>query len=356
MKKTILISLAFVAISASTYAVTLNGVPYKLTQPLYTAETAYISAEDAADILLGELIADNQIKLGNLTMTIPADLQGVILNGALETLTYSPMVENGIYYVPVEVLDIFNVGHQFDTDLALFTPAPSSLVGETINDELFTQASYSFNELPSYLTLLGSATDITNAVNKSLTGDYTLAFVDNSAKSDVYTTFDSMLNQAPYNNIIFTYHEFNDGSLGELIRVQGNVSVNQNNLVITIGDETFECSNLITTYLPTNQDELSIEKSIDTTIMQAFYTFYRDKYNLMDDIYYSPITNTSVSQENTFSQNVHTDADGQYTINVNKIRPADYVEYVLDVVGQWGHWPLFLYKKSATVCWDCNRL
>ncbi len=343
MKKNILIVLLCFIVSFPTFAyeVKLNGVDYQLVEPLQVNDnTMYLSAVDIANVVFGNYSRqDNLISNSYYRLVLYAHNSRFSLNSIVKTLRYFPFLQQDVLYVPVEVLDYFDIEYYLDDEeLLINTPIFYSLIKERFDNNYFTSADYSLDNLPPYLINFLTEEQIDEALELTYSDEYYLSFMDNSIREEVYTVLAEKLKGAPYNRLEVLYKEYSNGKIGNVVQedIRIEISPELDKLIITIGDDTFEYSNILATFLPSVTDEVIIEKTIDVTIMHSLYTYYRDKFDLRDDIYYTPLYFTSTDSTNIFAHDAYDNEKDSmdYTIDIQRLRHARNIQYIINVRAQ----------------------
>ncbi|OON98567.1 MAG: hypothetical protein ATN35_04525 [Epulopiscium sp. Nele67-Bin004] len=348
MNKKFLLTCACFLFGSTVFAndtqLSISGVSYEPVAQMYNNEVAnYISIEDFANITMGEYssASNGKYQVETLTDSITFTTGANFLTSNKTRVVFSNpvLLIDDMLYIPIDVFEALELGIQQNDIIDISLSIPTTHILDTLDSKLFTQlpSTNSFNNLPTYIDGLVSNETIEETKKLAQSGDYYFSFVDNTNKQDIYNELNTKINRSSYGNIEIIYREFANDSISSTITETVDIDIQDDSLHFSIGEHEFEYSNILATFAPSiDEKNISIEKTIDVTLMHAFYTFYRNTYRLKDDEYFSPIYLTESGNVNSFSQHVYTidDATGEimdYTITVHRLRNVNNLQFIIDI-------------------------
>ncbi|OON96662.1 MAG: hypothetical protein ATN36_05230 [Epulopiscium sp. Nele67-Bin005] len=347
MKKLLLTCMLSASMSFTIFAdetnIFVNDITYQSQYPLhFTNGAGYISTEDLANICLGQVISPSNntalLTIGQNTVLLNVNSREVSINNRKSELSTATIKVNNTVYVPLELLSILDIPYYHNADKISFNiDKPFSRNIDYVDQHTYFSPKYNIDNLPTHLSLLTSQDFVDEMINASLQNEDYFSFVENSYKTEIYEIFAEELNNSPYNNIEVVFRTFENGAISSLETLPVSVEIEPKTLLLNIGEDTLDYQNVWATFLP-SQDKTKIDaqKSIEVTLMHAFYTHYRNTFKLKDDIYFSPIHLVSSDRTNTLEQPVYRiNENGEqenYMVKVYRLHDVNKLQFVIDII------------------------
>ncbi len=348
MNKKFLLTCACFLFSSTIFAndtqLSVSGVNYEPVAQIYnTNVTDYISIQDFANITMGEYSSTGnnkyQVETSTDSITFTADANFITSNKSRVVLSNPTLLIEDILYIPLDIFETLGLGVQQNEIIDIYIQVPTTNILDIIDKKLFTflPSTHSFNNLPTYIDALMSDEEIEDAKQLAQSGEYFFSFIDNTIRQEVYNELANKINKSSYSNIEIMYRQFENDTISSTIIENIDVDIQKDSLKFVIGESEFEYSNILATFDPSQDEEnISIEKTVDVTLMHAFYSFYRNTFLLKDDEYFSPIYLTQSGNVNSLSQKVYTidDNTGEtitYVITVHRVRNVNSLQFIIDI-------------------------
>jgi hypothetical protein len=149
-----------------------------------------------------------------------------------------------------------------------------------------------------------------------------------------------MTAKSPYNNLSVVIREVNlhaeKSSIIGLTTLPLSVTPTDTSLQIKIGEEIFDYETIWATFTPyATAKQMSLNKTIDVTLMNFLYEYFRDKIDLRDDLFFSPLLCLSNERTATLTYNTYfndaTHNTQEYDVFVYRVHPTGQLTYIVDI-------------------------
>lgn len=332
------------------YSVYLNGISYTTQHPLIEKnDTLYISLEELAIMTLSPLehVDDSYtLTLHDSKVSLRDKFLSYSVGNEKKVLPEAPFSVDDLLYVPVTFLDDLDYPYTLDLENNIFTLealTPYSRNVDKIDNHTFKALDESLKVLPAHVNAFCSDEAVAEALNTALLEKQYIAFMDNSSFETVYNSFNAKFSFSPYSNIQVTIREIDTQTYPNKITrtttLPAKVKMSPHTFKLSIGDEQFDYPMIWPTFYPsksfTDQD---LTKTIDVTLMHALYEYYRNHYDLRDDIYFSPFTTVTSDRTGTMSHDAYSlsvdKVETHYTVKVYRTHPSGSIHYMIDIIAK----------------------
>lgn len=330
----------------TTYQIKLNGMSYKsIDQPLVIDDVYYISLSDLANLTYGSYHKDGdyyRLTILDDTLLLRAPNRS-FLHNSKQVILNTPIREiNNQTYVPLELLDAIEYPYILDDKdnlLIVDAKAPYSRTTDPYKDHiLFKHASMAFNPL---LNALVSEEEGNTIIKKAKQNKNYISFILNPSENDFWELIHDEAKELPpiqvtvrkFDFLSNTPHNSDFSTIPIKVRVQDDEDL----FTLTLGDQKISTNCLQTAFYPYGLDQtVDVSKTIDATIMRLIYEYYRDFYDLKDDIYYSPVSFVHIGRCDSMIYPVYSDQliDEAYTyeLAIYKQINTDGINYIVDII------------------------
>jgi hypothetical protein len=324
--------------------IVLNGIAYKEVHPLVEKnENLFVSKEDFM-LLTYAKIESNQnqtytIHLGSVRFTLSPHSTEVRIGRETFRLDTTLFIQEETLYIPLEVLDLVGISYQFENNvLSISDVIPYSQNIDRVSSHTFKEAELHLENLPSQLTIFSTEESLLKEIQTAKEDKNYLAFLDRTFQPEVHELLRQRLRTSPYNNIqvILRVPElFEEHSISSFEVLPMTIDVFSKRLDVTIGDTLTPITSLWTTFYPhESMTSVDITKTMDVTLMRTVYEYYRNKYHLRDDTFFSPFTMVTSDRTNTLIHDAYAIENGQevgYTIRVHRVHPSGTLTFLVDL-------------------------
>lgn len=329
------------------YTITLNGISFSPSAPLILKDNnLFITLEDLSDMLFAPLTySDSTYKFtaNNQKIELNSQSYTYLSNSKQKTLPSSTFSTNNLVYVPVQLLEDLGYTFTLDTNtkvLSVSTITPYSRNADDPKDHSFIPSKNNLENVPSHVIDFSSHSQFQKAIDTAIQHKQYISFLDNSSFRDVYNTFSPKLAVSPYHNISITFRALDTSTypavIKDTITLPVSIKMTPDSFKVTIGEETIDYTGLWATYYPAHSlTDIDLDKTADATLMRIFYTYYRNRYDLRDDTYFSPYATITSDRTNVMSHGAyslsHEELKTDYMINVYRVHPTGSMHYMIDI-------------------------
>lgn len=329
------------------YTLSVHNIPYTTSSPLLTRDdNLLIALEDFSEILLVPITQEQTtytFSYNNQRVKLMANSRTCTINTQSSLLDYPTLVINDCVYVPIQLLEKLGIPYKVDSKNTLVhidPPVPYSRNVDKPDDHRFVPNTYNLENVATHIIHLSPEGAFTDTLETTLANKGYISYLDNTSFNAIASEIALKTRYSPYNNITVTFRELDTTVYPNVIRdtVTFPVTIKPvgDTLRITFNNQTIDYASLWATFHPaTSLVDLNINKTIDATVMRAFYEYYRNQYDLRDDQYFSPFFTISSERTNTMSHGVYTlSAEGMethYTVEVYRLHPSGGIHYIVDI-------------------------
>lgn len=228
-----------------------------------------------------------------------------------------------------------------DTKLAFTLPTPFSRNIDRPERHLYQASPRNLTTIPSHIASFGGEELLSTTLKEVMANKDYIAYVDNTHFQTVYPYMQRKLSRSPYHNIFVTFRRLDTyvypNQVLDLVTYPVSVDFTPTHLDLTIGEDTLSYHTLWTAYYPTHSlTSFSVDKTLDATLMRAFYEYYRNLCHLRDDAYFIPFEVITNQRTNVFSHQVysrfHDGSETPYTIRIYRVHPTGSMHYIIDIL------------------------
>lgn len=337
----------------SPYTLHINDIPYELNNPLLSKnDTIYIALPQLADLTFSEITTKEDTFILNFqdkTYTFRPNQKTFEAEFKSAPFKASTFLMNEILYVPFEVFDYLNCSYEIQKTtgvINLTCPTVYSPNSDTPKDHTYIESPYHLKNLPEHILSFTTEDSYEEMLNNPLTNKHYISFVDNSNKDKVTHYLKNRLSYSPYNNISVSYRLINThtypNKITDTITLPLKVDFYSNTLRLQLNDTVWTYPVIWATYYPPHSlTEMSLQKSVDSTLMHALYEYYRNEFDLKDDKYFKPYSVLTSSRTNQIVNNTYSlsykdndslnEYETNYTVKVQRVHPSGQIRYIIDI-------------------------
>lgn len=348
--------ITFLIFISPTYAnnVSSNEPTLQLNQltyiPLHKAQqlndTLYISGQDLASMTYGTyetLEGDDVLTIQNQSITYTPNSRFIKVNGISKTLSEPTYTLKDITYLPINVLDSISYPYALSNDCSKLSITPlipySTATDNPSSHRLYTTAYKSYEEA---LDTLLSESEINQLITESKQANRYISFMSTNYKKQCFEAMTELSQTQQLSKLQIKVHlrqlNYCSGvpSLSGFTTLPVSYKMSGDGLSLNLCDTQSTNNFFWSTYNP-SQSEISIDlnKSLDTLIMRSLYTYYRDLYNLKDDLNTSPIITIQRGRSDQMCYRVYLDVPTnpvELQVVLYRMTTGKTIEYYIDLV------------------------
>lgn len=326
-------------------SITLNQLPYA---PIHDAQimngSLYLSVEDLAALTYGTYESTDsgeKLTIQNQQITYVMNEYAVYISGIRKSIHNVPTALNGVTYLPIEVLDLISYPYTLSEDQLNLQVIPllpySTAIDQPTSHHLFKTTYKDFSEV------LGNIMDeasFSNLISTAKTNNCYISLMNATYKDKCFEELTQIIkNDKRQVSVHLRQLDCSKKTpvLSRLITLPINYKMKTDGLQITMGDKTTTHSLFWSTYYPFQEDPLMIdlEKSLDVMVMRNIYAYYREQYDLKDDLNTSPIITVQTGRSEQMRYHVyleqaieHTD----YQVVIYRMTTGSTIQYYIDLL------------------------
>ena len=319
-------------------------------QPIHAAQylhdTLYISGEDLAAMTYGtyEISDDKEcLTIQNNIIDYTDDSRYIQVNHISKTLSTPTCTINEITYIPITILDLISYPYTLSEDGAQLSLTPlmpySTATDSPSGHRLFSTSYKNYEEVFSNLLDVPQMNTLLKDAKKN---NYYISFMSTTYKKQCFEAMADLSNSLPYNKLETHVHLRQLNCSSHLPTLSGwttlpvNFKMYSDGLSLTIGEQKQTNTSFWSTYNP-SLDSVSIDlnKSLDTLVMRSLYAYYRDLYNLKDDLHTSPILTIQMGRSEQMRYLVYLDTASnptEFQVIIYRMTTGKTVDYYIDVM------------------------
>lgn len=319
----------------------LNNLTYIPVHPaLLLNEMLYVSAEDLAAMTYGTLTSTEDTTLLTIQgqkISFRDKSRYIKVDNITKIMPISSLTHNEVIYLPVSLLDTIDYPYTLSKD------GTSLLINPLLPYSLATDTAESHKLLPTHYKTLEEIFDplaideSSSALIKSaLINNQYLSFISTNYKKDALVTMKKTIPNDKQIKVHF--RSLNTSSsipaLSTFTTYPVQYALDSNGLELQLDDDKLIYSVFWSTYNPsTHTTSIDLNKSLDVMIMRSLYEYYRNQYDLKDDLNLSPIINVQMGRSDAISYRVYLDQPDttlEYKVMIYKQSFSDTTHYYVD--------------------------
>ncbi len=323
-------------------SILLNGMPYVAKEPLYLEnDMLYVSLDDLISLTYGTYTQNEQtchLNIQNQSLVFSPFEPIVKLNNKPVSVSDKALIQRERVYVPFSFLDLLGCDYSQDSSHNSWSITPLPPYSKTSDDyaeHKLLEAPY--EKLIPLLTKQLGEKEALEIIQHAKQKNAYISFIDNRQKINLLREMRDLVGtstlQVAFRNIdLFSpSHNLSTFTLQPM-----TLQLDEDYLTLRIGKEVLRTNCFWTTYYPTDEThKLDASQTLDATIVQLLYKYYRDQMDLKDDRYISPIMLTQTDRTETFSQNVYWDNEPNekafYTVSIYQTLGQELITYYVDI-------------------------
>lgn len=322
----------------------LNQMGYKPQYaPLLLKNKLYISGADLAAMTYGDFTQTEKtatLHIQSSTYTYSLEDHTMTCNKHNYTPKDSIYVsEEQIVYFPLCILDDCSYPYSLKDNTLHITPLlPYSLATDTPSSHHRLAL-----EKTSYLDLFGkyySEEEITALIADAKAHTDYLSLISVDQKDKCYHELKEVASVLPQVTVHLRHIDLSTSEpmIGQFKSTPLTYDFTGEFLALQLGDTKLNCNCFWATYNPSSNSkhvEIDINKSLDVMTMRTLYEYYRDTYNIKDDLSLCPIIKVAMARADYMTNSIYFNDDTSHkTYQVKIYRESDTKEinYYIDII------------------------
>ena len=319
----------------------LNNLTYKpLHSPQIINDMLYVSAEDLAHMTYGTLTSTEDtytLRIQDKNINFTDASRNIKVNGILTLLKDGSLTTNQIIYLPISLLDCINYPYTLSNDASsvhIEPLLPYSLATDTAQGHTLLPTDYKM--LEEVFNPLVSDASSSDLIKDALIRNQYLSFISTRYKNEALVAMKKSISK----DTQLTVHFRSLNSTGDtpilstLTTYPLQYTLDSNGLALQLGDTKLTYTCFWSTYNPsTYTTTIDLNKSLDVMIMRSLYEYYRDQYDLKDDLNLNPIIKVQMGRSDSIAYKVYLDqpnVTSEYEVIIYKESSAHTIDYYVD--------------------------
>ncbi|MGL4800308.1 MAG: hypothetical protein ACRCWY_13075, partial [Cellulosilyticaceae bacterium] len=329
------------------YTILLNDIPYTTSAPLLTKDdNLLIALEDFSKLTFTPITQDKNtyhFNFGTKRVVLESNTRVCKISSTNVILPYPTLIVDGVPYISVGIFEALGIPHTLDVAsklLSLPHSVPFSRNIDKPEDHRFLESKSNLEQVASHILQLSSDVIFKTTLDHSLATKGYMGYMDNTHWQTIASELEMKMGYSPYHAISVTFRELDTTVYPNVLKntVTYPVSIRPRNqtLHITFNDQTLPYHGLWSVFYPSHSlTAMDIQKTIDATLMRAFYEYYRNTYDLRDDKYFSPLITLTSDRTNTMTHGAyslsHEGVETHYNVHVYRVHPSGAIRYIVDI-------------------------
>ncbi|PHV71596.1 hypothetical protein CS063_03260 [Sporanaerobium hydrogeniformans] len=324
----------------------LNDMPYVAKEPLYMQDgMLYVSLEDLMSLTYGTSIQTDptySLYLQNQTLTFTPGERIIKLNGKSISTSYPSILYGEVVYIPFSFLEV--MGYSYTQNISsnswgISPLLPYSKTSDDYSSHKFLASPY--EKLALLLAKQVGEKEAVSLIELAKKEDCYISFIANEQKESLLIELRNVMSQTPRIQVAFRNIDLFSPThnLSTLNILPATLKLEGDYLILKIGTQTLRTNCFWTSYYPTDtKNKLDVSQTLDATIMQLLYKYYRDQIDFKDDRYISPIMTIKTGRTKIFSHDVYwdneIDENAHYTVSIYQTYNNGLTTYYVDLKGK----------------------
>jgi len=341
---TLLILFMIYPVYATTpFTIVLNGINYAPKYPVYEDnKMLYVSMDDFLSLTYGSVISDNKtytLSIQNDTIKFTPNERIAYINTKLVILANMPSLKDQIY-LPINLLDSIKYPYTLNKDLFCLTLVPIppySRTTDSYEDHVLTDTKIEY--LSATLQSLVPEDKVLSLLATAKKDSSYISFIDNTDKDNLLNLMRlDLLKAAPRQLKLREIDSLSSTTkVSSLKTLPLKIGIKDNNLTAEIGQGSVTYNCIWAAYKPDDKTlKVDVSKSLDATLMRMLYEYYRDQYDLKDDLYFSPVTLIKNGRADSIVYTAYSDSmTGQkniYDVIIYRTNEEKLITYTIDLI------------------------
>ncbi len=350
--------LIFIVLIRPTYAAdtTYNKPSIQLNQltysPIHTAQrlndTLYLSGEDLASMTYGtyEVLENGEylLTIQNNRILYTPNSRFIKLNSISKVLTEPTCTIHEVTYLPINVLELIQYPYTLSEDatkLSITPLLPYSTATDSPDSHRLLPTN--FKNFSEAFNLLLSEDETTKLITEAKQTKSYVSFMSTTYKN---ACFEAMmeLSQSPTYQKRQTKvylrqfsHHGKTPTLSGFTVLPVSYKMSQEGLNVKVGDKTYTNTFFWATYNAMNQEPLCIDlnKSLDMMLMRILYAYYREQYDLKDDLNTAPVVTIQMGRSDQMRYHTyldHTTTPTHLQVVIYRMTTGTSIDYYIDLI------------------------
>lgn len=329
------------------YAISLNGLTYMPKHAIYELNnTLYISTEDFTALTYSNVTLNKAntytytVTIQNHTIDFTPNERIVRINQKPTILVHMPLKLKESVYLPITILDAIKYPYNLNQKnriLEIVPIKPYAKTSDSYQNHLLVNTQ--LDNLSSAIKTLISENKANALLLAAKKNDDYISFIDNTDKDYLLTVMNSDLLKGKSLQVAFRELDLISPvpNVSTLSFSPLKVTLAPTHLTAQIGDDTVSYNCVWAAYRPSDQRlKIDVSKTLDATLMRVLYEYYRDQYDLKDDLYFSPVVTLKNERVDSLSFTTYSDhisnQKNVYDIVVYKIPEETTITYMIDLM------------------------
>ncbi|WP_069997310.1 hypothetical protein [Cellulosilyticum sp. I15G10I2] len=325
------------------YSISLNGLAYMPQYAVYQLNnTLYLSTSDLASLTYSKITSDSPntytMSIQNHTIDFSPNERIVRINHKPTILVHMPLMQGGQVYLPINILDTVEYPYHVDEKekhLAIVPISPYARTSDSYKDHIFFDSK--IINLSAAIKMLVPENKGNILLQEAKKNDSYISFIDNTDKDYLLDIMSSDLLKGKSLQVAFREIDVlsSTPSVSGLTFMPLKVSVDHTQFTAQIGEDSLTYNCIWAAYMPSDSNlKIDVSKSLDATLMRMLYQYYRDQYDLKDDLYFSPVVPIKTGRVDSLSFTTYSDhildQNNVYDVIIYKIIDANTITYMID--------------------------
>lgn len=325
--------------------IVLNHITYSPRfEPQIHEDMLYLSGDDLAALTYGRYEhtdSEDKLTVQNQKLVYTKNSTTILLDSITKTLKHPTLEVNDTIYLPLCILDELSYPYTYSEknhSLSIVPLMPYSTA--TDNYSTHTTIPSSYKTFEDILTPLVDQDETSRLMNELSTNKCYISFMTTNHKSRAFEAMAPILEKQRWDGLKTMVHLRQLDTSKSLPTIstfktfEAAYKLRENGLEFFLNGKSCPNPFFWATYKePTSID---INKSLDAMILRCIYVYYRDLYNLKDDIITSPITTIQMGRSDSVSYHVYLE-DGkhnpEYQVLIYKMYCSNCIHYYVDFIG-----------------------
>lgn len=334
--------------ASSTPTISLNHVSY---HPIHEAkimdQTLYLSAEDFAAMTYGqyEVLDDHEcLTIQNTPIVYVATERTFKVNHVKRVSNTPTYIIDGVTYLPIEILDFIKYPYTLSENqltLSLTALMPFSTTSDDVNEHLVFETEY--NDFYDVLGGIMPNNKVSQIVRHADSNKAYISLMSTAYKTDCLELMRDVTRIYDKEDVEIKVHlrqldaTQTSPIISDFDTLPLSYSHTSSGLKVNLGKDTYMTPFFWATYNPSVKGATAIDlnKSLDVMTMRSIYAYYRDQYDLKDDLSTLPMCIVNQDASEYISYDVYLDDDttqNHYQVILYRMATPHTIEYYVDFI------------------------
>ncbi len=327
------------------YSINLNGLTYMPKHAIYELNnTLYISTEDLTALTYSKVTLNDAntytVNIQNHTIDFTPNDRIVRINQKPTILVHMPLKLKELVYLPINILDTIKYPYSLNKEshtLKIIPIMPYAKTSDSYQEHLLVGTQ--LGNLSDAIKTLIPKDKATSLLLEAKKNDDYISFIDNTDKDYLLTVMSSDLLKGKSLQVAFRELDLLSPvpNVSTLSYLPLKVTTSPTHLTAQIGDDKLSYNCVWAAYMPSDKRlKIDLPKTLDATLMRMLYEYYRDQYDLKDDLYFSPVVTIKTGRVDSLSFTAYSDhipnQNNVYDVVIYKIAEEKTITYMVDLI------------------------